>query len=156
MAEKRRRQPRIVSGAANRRNRTYGRKWREVRLRVLARDEHRCQIRSPRCRGTATMVDHVTPAKETGPVYDPMLLRACCRPCNNFVAAHPEWRPGQPFPNEKPSVQVGASGFPPRWELPGNCPHHFPNGEWCPGTGGHWSRWWVGSAENPPSDATWL
>lgn len=56
--------------------------WRQVRPQVLARDEHRCQIRGPRCATTATEVDHTIPLDEGGAPFDLTNLRAACKPCN--------------------------------------------------------------------------
>ena len=60
------------------------RRWKQLRLRILARDLWSCQIRSQRCLHTANEVDHITP-----PGQDEVLrwaewnLRAACGPCNN-------------------------------------------------------------------------
>jgi 5-methylcytosine-specific restriction endonuclease McrA len=63
--------------------RTRTPQWRQVRLYVLARDRHICQIGGPRCTIVATTVDHIHPLSEGGAVYDPANLRAACAPCNN-------------------------------------------------------------------------
>lgn len=58
------------------------RAWRRVRLAVLNRDGHVCQVRGPRCTGLATHVDHMAPwfgRPEDVPIN---LLRAACRTCN--------------------------------------------------------------------------
>ena len=57
-------------------------RWKQVRLKVLARDNHTCQIRGPRCTSRATQADHVIPIEEGGPPFDEANLRAACRPCN--------------------------------------------------------------------------
>lgn len=67
---------------------TYGRPYRRVRLRVLARDGWRCRCGGECghhvgvCGAPATEADHVHAVAEGGAVLDPMNLRATCRPCN--------------------------------------------------------------------------
>ena len=39
-------------------------RWRRVRARILRRDAGWCQIRGPRCSGTATQVDHIVSWRE--------------------------------------------------------------------------------------------
>ena len=56
--------------------------WPTIRLQVLERDGHRCQINGPKCKGTATDVDHKIPWDEYGDPYDKANLRAACPPCN--------------------------------------------------------------------------
>jgi 5-methylcytosine-specific restriction protein A len=56
--------------------------WKRVRLLVLVRDQHRCQIQGPKCVTVATTVDHIT-AKSQGGTDDPSNLRAACGPCNS-------------------------------------------------------------------------
>lgn len=61
----------------------YGAHWRTVVCpAILERDSHECQIRGPRCTGTATDVDHIIPWSEGGAWYDDANLRAACAPCN--------------------------------------------------------------------------
>lgn len=52
--------------------------WRAVRLVVLARDGHLCQIRGPNCTLDATEVDHIIPWRVGGAVFDEDNLRASC------------------------------------------------------------------------------
>jgi 5-methylcytosine-specific restriction protein A len=54
---------------------------REQRLRVLARDSHRCQLRYPGCLVHAVEVDHVVPVAEGGTDCDSN-LRAACTECH--------------------------------------------------------------------------
>lgn len=61
--------------------RTGTRAWRETRARVLQRDNHRCQIRGPRCTINATEVDHRTPAY-LGGTNDPANLQSVCHACH--------------------------------------------------------------------------
>lgn len=60
----------------------YDHTWQAVRLTILARDGHVCQVRGPRCKGAATQVDHIIPLSEGGARLDPDNLRAACLPCN--------------------------------------------------------------------------
>jgi 5-methylcytosine-specific restriction protein A len=56
--------------------------WKRVRLVVLARDRHLCQIKGPNCKGRATHVDHRIDWRDGGAWYDPANLRASCATCN--------------------------------------------------------------------------
>src|SRR4051812_6468243 len=56
--------------------------WRAIRLMVLARDGHRCQIRGAKCKGRATHVDHIINVDDGGARLDPSNLRAACASCN--------------------------------------------------------------------------
>jgi 5-methylcytosine-specific restriction protein A len=56
--------------------------WKTIRLKILHRDGHVCQIRGPGCKVHATHVDHVIPWSEGGPWFDPGNLRAACSTCN--------------------------------------------------------------------------
>ena len=58
------------------------RKYKLVRLQVLARDEYTCQYcYSP----DATTVDHIVPVSRAEPhmAYDPSNMLACCVRCNS-------------------------------------------------------------------------
>lgn len=61
--------------------------YRRLRLLVLDRDRHECQIRGPRCTRYATQVDHIVARCDGGAVYDPTNLRAACAACNGWRAA---------------------------------------------------------------------
>jgi 5-methylcytosine-specific restriction enzyme A len=61
--------------------------WRRLRLLILDRDRHACQIRGPKCTGAATQVDHVIDRADGGAVFDPRNLRAACSACNGWRAA---------------------------------------------------------------------
>lgn len=61
-------------------------RWRRVRLDVLERDQHECQVGLHGvCTGTADVVDHVVPIADGGAVYDMENLRAACRACNSTL-----------------------------------------------------------------------
>jgi 5-methylcytosine-specific restriction endonuclease McrA len=60
----------------------YGGKWKTVRLEVLARDKHKCQIAGSKCTTIADQVDHITPVAYGGAWWDLDNLRASCRNCN--------------------------------------------------------------------------
>lgn len=50
--------------------------WSARRARQLRLDQHRCQLRGPRCTGLATEVDHI------GDRDDHERLRSVCSPCH--------------------------------------------------------------------------
>jgi 5-methylcytosine-specific restriction enzyme A len=56
----------------------YDGHWRKVRQHVLERDERKCQLRLPGCRGRATEVDHIVDVAVGGALYDPDNCRAVC------------------------------------------------------------------------------
>lgn len=57
--------------------------WRSVRKQVLERDKRKCQLRLPKCQGTATAVDHRVELWEGGDPYDLENLAATCVNCNS-------------------------------------------------------------------------
>jgi 5-methylcytosine-specific restriction protein A len=61
----------------------YSGPWKKVRLKVLERDGHACQIRGPGCTGAAQEVDHILPVSMGGAWYEEENLRASCSKCNN-------------------------------------------------------------------------
>lgn len=65
----------------------YDHRWRAVRLAVLARDRHQCQMRLPGCTGHADTVDHIVALFEGGARLDPTNLRAACKHCNSVDGA---------------------------------------------------------------------
>ncbi len=71
----------------SRQARGYDADWERVRLQVLDRDDHRCRIGLPGCRGAATTVDHIIPLVRGGARLDPANLRAACLRCNSGLAA---------------------------------------------------------------------
>jgi 5-methylcytosine-specific restriction endonuclease McrA len=66
---------------ADPRLRTVG--WRRLRLLVLDRDHHVCQIRGTTCTGAATCVDHIVARIDGGHMWDLRNLRAACQACNS-------------------------------------------------------------------------
>lgn len=66
---------------------------------ILNRDNHKCQIKLPKCTTRATAVDHIIPTSEGGPWFAPTNLRAACRYCNS-ARANPKSRHNQ---DPKPS-----------------------------------------------------
>jgi 5-methylcytosine-specific restriction protein A len=58
------------------------RQWQSVRKQVLSRDLRQCQIRGPRCRGTANVVDHIIELEDGGAPYLLSNLQAACASCN--------------------------------------------------------------------------
>lgn len=55
--------------------------WRQVRLRVLARDGYRCQLERG-CDRRATEVHHIVAPAEGGHPFAADNLQAACKPCN--------------------------------------------------------------------------
>ncbi|HEY1444762.1 MAG TPA: HNH endonuclease signature motif containing protein [Acidimicrobiales bacterium] len=55
--------------------------YKRARPLVLAAANWRCQIRGPRCKVTATTVDHIIPLA-LGGSHTPENLRAACTACN--------------------------------------------------------------------------
>lgn len=62
--------------------------WKKVRVLVLERDGHECQIRLPGCKGRARSVDHIVALEDGGELYEPSNLQACCVPCNSAKGLH--------------------------------------------------------------------
>jgi len=60
----------------------YGGRWKTVRLEVLARDKHKCQIAGSKCTTIADQVDHIIPVAFGGAWWDHDNLRASCQNCN--------------------------------------------------------------------------
>lgn len=54
-----------------------------LRLVILQRDSHVCQIRGPLCTHEATAVDHIISLNAGGARLDPTNLQAVCKPCNS-------------------------------------------------------------------------
>ena len=78
---------------------------RKRRLRVLARDNHQCQLRYPGiCVGTATVCDHITPLAEGGADTDAG-CQAACLPCHNRKTSQEGHRArGHTVPSEPPTA----------------------------------------------------
>ena len=55
--------------------------WPTIRLHILTRDHHTCQLHYPDCTTTATEVDHITPATNNGTDH-PTNLHAVCTNCH--------------------------------------------------------------------------
>jgi len=56
-------------------------RWRNLREVVLLRDNYQCQLRGPRCKGSATSADHILPRSKGG--SDSLRnLVAACDTCN--------------------------------------------------------------------------
>jgi 5-methylcytosine-specific restriction endonuclease McrA len=53
-------------------------KWKDLRLRVLARDGKVCYL----CQGEADQVDHIIARTKMGDMWDMENLAAVCRSCN--------------------------------------------------------------------------
>lgn len=72
--------------------------WKQIRLAVLARDNHVCQI----CKAAqANEVDHIVPRSKGGS-DDPSNLQAACDPCNrkksDKMVTRQTWRNPRWFP----------------------------------------------------------
>ncbi len=57
--------------------------WRKLRLQILKRDNHQCQIKAPGCTGAANIVDKILAISEGGNPRDPRNPRAVCHNCHN-------------------------------------------------------------------------
>ena len=53
-------------------------KWKDLRLQVLARDGYVCYV----CGGEADQVDHLFPRAKGGDTFDQFNCAAICRKCN--------------------------------------------------------------------------
>jgi len=53
-------------------------KWKDLRLSVLARDGYICYV----CGGEADQVDHIFPRSKGGSTFDQFNCAAICRKCN--------------------------------------------------------------------------
>lgn len=79
--------------------------WDKLRARILRRDGGACQLGHPGCTGTATEVDHVTPAARGGN-DDPSNLQSVCTNCHRIktTAENPMTqsrnRPKPPHPGD--------------------------------------------------------
>ncbi|SLB51882.1 HNH endonuclease [Mycobacteroides abscessus subsp. bolletii] len=64
------------------------RQWQQLRPKILRRDDHQCQIRTPGiCTDRATLVDKIIPASARPDLaLDETNLRAACGPCNDHKA----------------------------------------------------------------------
>jgi HNH endonuclease len=125
----------------HRRNVSYGRRWQQISKEVLRRAGYRCEIKlAGVCTSRATVADHVIPVDEGGPSTLGN-AQAACRACN---AAKGYLRRVE---RAGPGVTESAK-FPPR-RFGDGCPHQAADGSWCPGHVGHWSRWWLGSPDDP-------
>jgi 5-methylcytosine-specific restriction endonuclease McrA len=70
-------------------DRRYGSlRWKRLRLAVLARDGHECQIRGANCRGTANTVNHIVPVSQGGAFFDEGNLESACGSCNFSAGAY--------------------------------------------------------------------
>lgn len=56
--------------------------WKRLRVKVLKRDNYRCQLREPGCTGDATQVDHITNTAAGGAELDPDNCQSSCPTCN--------------------------------------------------------------------------
>lgn len=69
-------------------------RWQQTRLRVMERDEWRCRVRLPGCKGQATDADHIVPVADGGDRWDLGNLRAACGFCNRSRASRQKHREG--------------------------------------------------------------
>ena len=56
------------------------RRWKNLRLTILARDGYTCYA----CGGEANQVDHIYPRAKGGDVFDPLNCAAICAKCNGL------------------------------------------------------------------------
>jgi 5-methylcytosine-specific restriction protein A len=86
----------VEQGRTESSRRTSHSRWRRLRLRVLDRDDHLCQIRGPKCTRVASQVDHIIPAEYGGEDSEEN-AQSVCRSCHNAktTAQH------SPLPNTR-------------------------------------------------------
>lgn len=58
-------------------------KWKDIRLRVLARDGYVCTYCGTHLEGGNATVDHITSRKVGGSLFDMDNLTSACKPCNS-------------------------------------------------------------------------
>ena len=58
-------------------------KWKQMRLRVLARDGWVCTYCNKHLEGGDATVDHITSRKQGGSVFDMDNLTSACKSCNS-------------------------------------------------------------------------
>lgn len=56
--------------------------WQRLRVQILNRDRHTCQINGPACKVHADQVDHIINIAAGGAQLDPANLQAACSACN--------------------------------------------------------------------------
>ena len=66
--------------------RTGTSRWQALRVKVLQRDGHMCQVRGPRCLVHATDVDHVIPT-HLGGADSIANAQSVCKPCHSDKTA---------------------------------------------------------------------
>jgi hypothetical protein len=64
--------------ALNKKAEIGSKKWKDLRLQVLARDGYVCYV----CGGEADQVDHLFPRSKGGDTFDQFNCSAICRKCN--------------------------------------------------------------------------
>ena len=62
----------------NKKTEIGSKKWKDLRLQVLARDGYVCYV----CGGQADQVDHLFPRSKGGDTFDQFNCAAICRKCN--------------------------------------------------------------------------
>ena len=95
-------------------------KWKDLRLSVLARDGYICY----QCGGEADQVDHIFPRSKGGDTFDQHNCAAICRRCNlakggrffNRMATPPVF-PANLYPKTTSTVQAGPMSGQPKPEL---------------------------------------
>jgi HNH endonuclease len=138
--------------AQHAKNVKYGRRWQLISDQVLRQAGYRCAIKlAGVCTGRADVADHIVPLEDGG-MSVMENAQAACRPCNQAKGYLQRIERAGPGGGVRVSGDPQYPVFPPRWELPTeSCPHRLPDGSWCPGLPGHWSRWW---GMEPPEGAT--
>ena len=58
-------------------------KWKQIRLRVLARDGWVCTYCNKHLEGADATVDHITSRKQGGSLFDMDNLTSACKSCNS-------------------------------------------------------------------------
>jgi 5-methylcytosine-specific restriction endonuclease McrA len=83
----------------------YNGPWQTIRLTILDRDAHTCQVHLPGCTQKADAVDHIIPTSHGGPPYDPDNLRSICTRCNTRLSNRPPNPPSPPTSGTAPPTR---------------------------------------------------
>jgi len=91
----------------------YALNWKQVRSKVLDRDNYECQI----CGSAEDLhVDHIIPVSKNGPMYDEENLQTLCSDCNLSKSDKTELDASNPTTGfESVSRRIDFSEYKPYW-----------------------------------------